>query len=471
MEQITDSKGNPVRTKKIYKRNCFFSTVFSLFTGIYFYFWTFEIDKETTALTKDKKGVWPCLVVFLSIITFGIYLFFWVYRIGRKQSDFYLKHGIRKLKLKFLYLFILLGGWALALICAITMEFVGKVAQPFVIINMFGIFFFAVGYIVVYCLMQSNVNKMLAIEGHDVYVRDSSIFNRPFWGSLILYIAASYFMSAGRQLVAPFFENNKLLDLAKAGTDMVNQMIKQSAAEVTNCNDISVWLPHLAEIAGAFVAVWWFAMLFRHYKYKGVLKFEGLGKALLLSLPTFIFVAFNVFNLAIDGNVNFQLGLIVLGFTPGVCEEVQFRGLLVPNFIRILNKRSGIYVALIVTSVLFGAVHIGNIFVGADVGTSFYQAFYAFALGMVFAAVLIRTGNLWAGIIVHGLIDTTAFMSSSALESGGIQTMEFVLNPTEIVFALICVGLVVYAFVLLRKSKHEQILELWRNKFDGAMLK
>lgn len=70
-------------------------------------------------------------------------------------------------------------------------------------------------------------------------------------------------------------------------------------------------------------------------------------------------------------------------------------------------------------------MHYSNLMAGANFGITSLQVFYAFGIGMIFAAVLIRTGNLWPCIIVHGLIDTLAMMSDEAMDTGMVQTQTF----------------------------------------------
>ena len=119
--------------------------------------------------------------------------------------------------------------------------------------------------------------------------------------------------------------------------------------------------------------------------------FKNFGRACLFALPGLIFVALNVFGLNFQ---NFKIGIILLGFIPAFQEEIAFRGMIVPNLLRIFNRAKGIWLALFVSALIFGGIHATNIFAGADAGTTLFQVGYAFGLGMLFAGILIRTGNL-----------------------------------------------------------------------------
>lgn len=147
--------------------------------------------------------------------------------------------------------------------------------------------------------------------------------------------------------------------------------------------------------------------------------FKNIGRGLLFALPGLLFVCVNI--LGTDFS-NFKIGILIFGFVPGFTEEIQFRGMVIPNLMRIFNKAKGIYASLFTAAIIFGVMHITNIFAGANVGTTIFQVFYAFALGVFFGGVLIRTGSLWPSIIIHGLTDFFAFMSTSAADSGAVQT-------------------------------------------------
>lgn len=112
------------------------------------------------------------------------------------------------------------------------------------------------------------------------------------------------------------------------------------------------------------------------------------------------------------------------------------------------------------SAAIFGLVHAANIFVGADVGTTIFQVCYAFSLGILFGAVLIRKGNLWPCIICHGLIDALAMMSNEALQQGAVQTQAFEFSLEILPLALISVFFIAFGIFICRKKKHEEICKM-----------
>jgi uncharacterized protein len=90
----------------------------------------------------------------------------------------------------------------------------------------------------------------------------------------------------------------------------------------------------------------------------------------------------------------------------GWSEEVMFRGV----WLRGLFRSYGIWVAIIGSSLIFGAIHVLNVFLTGDLRGALLQAAAAFLSGVFLAAVRLRTGSLWTGIVLHGLWDAGTFL-------------------------------------------------------------
>ncbi len=79
--------------------------------------------------------------------------------------------------------------------------------------------------------------------------------------------------------------------------------------------------------------------------------------------------------------------LAVLSLSAGICEEVLFRGAIMPAI-----EGRGLIPAIIFSSFLFALFH-----------GSFTSLISTFMLGVVIAVVVIKTGSLWGGILYHML--------------------------------------------------------------------
>ncbi len=93
----------------------------------------------------------------------------------------------------------------------------------------------------------------------------------------------------------------------------------------------------------------------------------------------------------------------------GLSEEWMFRGVL----FQALRSRFAMWPSILLMSVLFGAVHVLNVFVTGHLFEAAVQAVAAFLSGLVLVALLVRTGSIWVPIAYHALWDFGTFMSSA----------------------------------------------------------
>lgn len=102
----------------------------------------------------------------------------------------------------------------------------------------------------------------------------------------------------------------------------------------------------------------------------------------------------------------------------GWSEEVMFRGL----WLRGLHRSFGIWVAILGSSLIFGATHVLNVLLTGDLKGAVIQATAAFLSGVFLAAVRLRTGSLWTGIVLHGLWDCGTFLAAATATSTAAPT-------------------------------------------------
>jgi hypothetical protein len=99
----------------------------------------------------------------------------------------------------------------------------------------------------------------------------------------------------------------------------------------------------------------------------------------------------------------------------GFSEELMFRGVLLQAF----RSRYSIWPAVIITSLMFGAVHSLNIFTTGEVAQSLIQSCAAALSGLIFMALRLRTGSIWPGMLLHGLWDFSTFTFGAAAGGAG----------------------------------------------------
>ncbi len=107
----------------------------------------------------------------------------------------------------------------------------------------------------------------------------------------------------------------------------------------------------------------------------------------------------------------------------GISEELACRGVLYQG----LRSRLPIWPAILISTLLFGAVHVLNGFVTGDFLGAGVQALAAFLTGIAFMAIRVRTGSLYPGMILHGLWDFLLITAVTAL------VQRFNISPSETV--------------------------------------
>ena len=93
----------------------------------------------------------------------------------------------------------------------------------------------------------------------------------------------------------------------------------------------------------------------------------------------------------------------------GLSEEFMFRGVL----FRALRSRLRAWPAILFTSVLFGGIHVFNVFITGELFSAAMQAVAATLSGFIFMALLLRTGSLWVPIVYHALFDLGTFLAGA----------------------------------------------------------
>ncbi|WP_164848684.1 CPBP family intramembrane glutamic endopeptidase [Paenibacillus sp. DCT19] len=118
----------------------------------------------------------------------------------------------------------------------------------------------------------------------------------------------------------------------------------------------------------------------------------------------------------------FSLGilLISIGIIPPICEELLFRGVLLSGY-----AKRGLWFAAIVSSFLFALFHDNP-----------YRLIELFGAALVSAIIVIRSGSIIPGIIVH-LITNSTYVISSYIQGGdmleGMTTPE---GPTLLILLM-----------------------------------
>jgi membrane protease YdiL (CAAX protease family) len=94
------------------------------------------------------------------------------------------------------------------------------------------------------------------------------------------------------------------------------------------------------------------------------------------------------------GPIDAVVSIAAIALVPAVCEELLFRGILLPALRRWLPASA----AVAVTAVLFGAIHLDP-----------YRFAFAAVVGVGLCLLRLRTGSVVAPLLAHGLLNTLTF--------------------------------------------------------------
>ena len=170
----------------------------------------------------------------------------------------------------------------------------------------------------------------------------------------------------------------------------------------------------------------------------------------LLTIPGFIiainnfpFVSFFAGDCRVEPNPNSIAFFALVCFGVGFFEEMAFRGC---AFMFILKSRTQskakIFLAIFLSSAVFGLIHFVNIFFGASPISVLLQIGYSALIGALCSMVLLLTRNIWCCVILHALYNFCGGIISDY--GSGVQW-----TFAEVIFTAIVAVIVAIYFVIL----------------------
>ncbi len=153
--------------------------------------------------------------------------------------------------------------------------------------------------------------------------------------------------------------------------------------------------------------------------------------------------------------LKFVIGVFCVGILPAFCEEFLHRGF-------VLNETKthiGYKRAIIISSVLFGLMHL-----------NINQVFYAIILGLIMGFVSVASNNIWPAIIMHftnNFINVYLdFASSAGLPLGSLnqfivnifsQNLALGLVVASLTICLVSAGLIYSIALLYKNTRYKQL--------------
>ncbi len=161
--------------------------------------------------------------------------------------------------------------------------------------------------------------------------------------------------------------------------------------------------------------------------------------------------------------------VLIYFFVVGIGEEFLVRAVAGETLLEHFGLTcAGVVKACVVSGVIFGLMHAVNLFQGVGVQDVAMQVMTTTGVGMLFAAVYFRCGNIWAPVVLHMLWDASLFAATTSASFGQMASSASSVgggNPIGgAIFFAFFIGL---ALFLLRKSKIPQVKETWSDTIES----
>lgn len=142
-------------------------------------------------------------------------------------------------------------------------------------------------------------------------------------------------------------------------------------------------------------------------------------KSILLMLPIIVFSFIPLFNGVVTCQVTNILMVMGIAIFIGVSEELACRGVILPA---LMHK--GKMHSIILSSIIFGSLHLMNIIKGAEFEDTIIQIIFATGFGLTMAIVRYKTELILPQILVHALWD---FNSKIAQKDNISESLEIII--------------------------------------------
>ncbi len=189
----------------------------------------------------------------------------------------------------------------------------------------------------------------------------------------------------------------------------------------------------IAGVISSILAIVFYILLYKFYEKRRITEFskKGIVKnlsigillgATLQSLTIFVIYIKGGYTVLSINPILFILPPLTMAFTSAIFEEILFRGIL----FRIIEEKLGSYLALLISALIFGALHIANPNSSISAGIGL-----AIQAGLLLAAAYIYSRNLWFPIAIHFAWNFTQSAIFGANVSGNTISKTLITSKIE----------------------------------------
>ena len=183
-------------------------------------------------------------------------------------------------------------------------------------------------------------------------------------------------------------------------------------------------------------------------------------KKLLWCLPCLITCLVNFpWSGVFSGNITvYMSGYVALYavfvFSTALVEELVFRGVLLNIVFQYMRRSKLPYVfSVLISSGIFAAFHLFNLFEGASIEGVLLQMVYTFLIGCMFAVIQIKMGSVWYCVILHALFNFGGMFTQFGFAFG--DPWDVVFWILTIVFGLLSAGHIIVTLINMERHKYD----------------
>ena len=206
----------------------------------------------------------------------------------------------------------------------------------------------------------------------------------------------------------------------------------------------------------------WFAP-----EFKGVFRTSHLATGLAFVWLAFAFKFFGAYFAGVASSGFYfkpTVTALTMAIAAGFYEEIIFRGVTVPIGMRYFKSEKRVGILVLLSALVFGLMHIGNIVNGASLQMGIAQGVATTFAGIFLIAVFLRTGNILFPIFMHSIYDYMCFVTDPTLENG-IITNDLAAGALMLA-VLVDVIAGIWGLYLLRPAKRAEIHAIWNDKWS-----
>jgi membrane protease YdiL (CAAX protease family) len=126
------------------------------------------------------------------------------------------------------------------------------------------------------------------------------------------------------------------------------------------------------------------------------------------------------------------------------------------------KTRKDVFWSIVYSSLIFGGIHIVNLFAGSSIVPVIQQLGYSFLIGAMCAVALIITRNIWMSVMLHATFNFAGGLIPT-LGSGNIWD-----TATIIITAVLAVIVTVYMVMLFLRIDLSHIDEFFTKNKKGS---